>query len=108
MAHITEATQFHAKLAELKTKQAELQDVVTLAAECESAFMEQINNLEANFRSKIEEAVVNKQKRERMEERFKKFMEKNHKHVKTNTDLCRTYDILRVDNDRLQSKIKKL
>lgn len=43
-----------------------------------------------------------------MEERFKKVMEKNCEHAKTNTDLSGAYDILKIDNEQLQLKIQRL
>ncbi|XP_070042608.1 uncharacterized protein [Nicotiana tomentosiformis] len=105
--HNQEAAQLHEELEELKAKWVELQDAVTVAAELEYASMEQINNLKASLCSKIEEATA-EEKRARMEQRFKKVMEQNSEHARTNTDLCRTYGIMRDENEQLQSKIKKL
>lgn len=107
-AYSQEATQLRAELAELNVTWAELQDVVTVATECESASMKKIKNLEARLHSKMEEAIADAEKMERMKERLQRVMEKKCEHANTNTDLCRAYDILWVDNDRLQSKIKKL
>lgn len=87
IAHSREATQFHEDLEELKVKQNELQDVVTVAVEHESAFMKQIINLEASICFKTEETDAVKEKRARMEERFKKIMEQNQEHARTNTNL---------------------
>lgn len=58
IVHSQEATQKHVELAELKIKQAELQDVFTLVAEQESALMERIIYLEANICSKTEEVIA--------------------------------------------------
>ncbi|XP_070032061.1 uncharacterized protein [Nicotiana tomentosiformis] len=105
MVHNQQDTQLHTKLEELKVKWVELQDVVTVAAERESASMEQINKLKANLHSKIEEVAATQEKRARVEERLKKVMEQNHEHARTNIDLCWTYEIVRIKNDQLQSKI---
>lgn len=43
-----------------------------------------------------------------MEERFGKVMEQNCEHVKINTDIFEAYNILKVNNERLQLKIQKL
>lgn len=49
--------------------------------------------------SKIEGATVIEQKRARMEERLKKDMEKYLEYVRINTDLNKTYGILRAKNE---------
>lgn len=73
--HSREAAQLHEELEELKAKWAELQDVVTITAEYDSASMEQINNLEASVHSKMKEVAPVEEKRARMEERLKKVMD---------------------------------
>lgn len=70
-----------------------------MVVECESALVEQINNLESNLRFKTEEVVPAEEKREIMEERLKRVIKQNREHAKTNMDLCWTYDIFRIKND---------
>lgn len=77
----------HVDLAKLKTKWAELQDVMTSAAEHESAFMKKIKNLEAHLLPKIKEVAATDEKKVRMEERLKRVIEQNREHAKTNIDL---------------------
>lgn len=48
-----------------------MQDIVTTATDRVSTYMEQINNLEANLYSKIEEDVAAEEKIARMKERLK-------------------------------------
>lgn len=95
IAHNREAAQLHKELEEFKAKWAELQDVVIVAVECELTSLEQINNLETRLCSKIEEATVAEENISRLEERFRKIMEQNRKHARTNTDLNRTYNIVK-------------
>ncbi|XP_009592607.1 coiled-coil domain-containing protein SCD2-like [Nicotiana tomentosiformis] len=49
IAHSQEATQLHAQLQDVKAKWVKLQDVVLAAAECESASVEQVNNLKVDL-----------------------------------------------------------
>lgn len=51
MAHNHDAAQSYAQLQDAKTKWDELQDVVLATDECESAFVEKVNNLEATLMS---------------------------------------------------------
>lgn len=106
IAHSEKATHLHAELAELKIKWAKLQDAINSAAKREFAFMDRINNLEANLRSKTKEAAAAEEKISKMEDKFCKVMEQNCEHAKTNTDLSRAYNILKVHNERLQLKIQ--
>ncbi|XP_070010208.1 uncharacterized protein [Nicotiana sylvestris] len=99
IAHNREAAQLHKELEEFKAKWAELQDVVAVVGEHESASMEKINNLEARLRSKIKEVAAVEEKRAMMEEILKKFMEQNCEHARTNTNLCQTYDIGMAENE---------
>lgn len=108
MAHSQEATHLHAELDELKIKWVELQEVVNLEVERESSSMDRISNLEANLHSNTEEATTTEDNKTKMEERFRKVMEQNWKHSKTNIDLAGAYNILKVNNERLQLKIQKL
>lgn len=104
MAHSQEAAQLHNKLKDLKAKWAELQDVLVVVAERKSSSIEQISNLEANVRSKTKKVATADEKRARIEERFKKFMEQNREHTGTDTNLDRSYGIVRAENDQLQYK----
>lgn len=99
IVHSQEVTQLHVELAKLMIKWAELQKAVNSVVEREFASIERINNLEANLRSKTKEAIVAKEKSELMEERLRKVMEQNREHSKTNTNLSRAYNILKVDNE---------
>lgn len=63
--------------------------------------MEKINSLEESLHSKTEETTATKKKRAKIEKRLKKVMEQNREHMRKNTNLCRTYDIARVENEQL-------
>lgn len=105
-AHSQEATQQHAELNELKVKWVEFQDVVTSAAEYESSSMERIKNLEYNPRWR--KLLRPKRKGLRLRKGSERSCNKNVKTRKTNSDLAKTYNILKVDNEWLQSKIQEL
>lgn len=64
--------------------------------------------LEAAMHSKTEEASVSEEKRAKMEEILWNAMKQNCEHAKTNSELSGAYNILKVDNERVQSKIQKL
>lgn len=68
ISHIQEPTQFYDQLQEAKAKCAELHDDDLAAAEHKSAFEEQINNLKESLSSKIEDANVVEEKRDKMED----------------------------------------
>nr|XP_009608999.1 ensconsin-like [Nicotiana tomentosiformis] len=85
-----------------------LHDTVTTDAEHESAFMEQISNLEVGLRAKIEEASAAEEKRAKMEERLKKVTEHNRLHSTTNVELESKISTMKAENEELQAKIDKL
>lgn len=58
-----------------------------VAAERESAFEKQINNLKADLRSKTKETRVVEEKRAKMEERLKWSMYQNRLHSTMNVEL---------------------
>nr|XP_009804075.1 PREDICTED: uncharacterized protein LOC104249361 [Nicotiana sylvestris] len=95
-------------LKEAKAKWVELHDTVIAAAERESAFMEQVNNLEASLRSKIEKANATEERRAKMEETLKRVMEQNRLHSTTNVELNSKISTMKAENKKLQSKIDKL
>ncbi|XP_070057546.1 uncharacterized protein [Nicotiana tomentosiformis] len=113
MAHSQEADQLQEKLQEAKAKWVELHDVVLAAAERESAFEDQINNLKADLHSKTKEANPFEEKRVKMEEKFKRNMEKKWIHLNTTIELDSRLntmrserDDLQVETDRLQAKLQ--
>ncbi|XP_070054780.1 uncharacterized protein [Nicotiana tomentosiformis] len=108
MAHNEEAARLHENLKEAKAIWVELHDTVTAVAERESTLMEQVNNLEANLRSKTEEANAAEGKREKMKERLKRVIEQNRLHSTTNVELDSKISKMRAKNEKLQSKIDKL
>lgn len=59
------------------------------------------------MRSKTKEATVAEQKISMMDERLKKVMKQNREHAGTNTNLNRTYGIVRAGKKQLQSKIRR-
>lgn len=104
MALSKEATQLHAQLQDFKARWVKLQDAI----ESESAFVEQVHNLEVALSSKIEEATPTEEKQARMEERFKKIMKKNWVHITTICDLDLILDATRSERDGLHDEVVKL
>ncbi|XP_070039697.1 uncharacterized protein [Nicotiana tomentosiformis] len=105
MDYSQEAAQLHENLEEAKAKWVELHDMVIVIAEHESDFMEQVNNLEAVLRAKIEEANAADEMREKMKEKFKRVMEQNRLHSSNNVELDFRISGMRTENEELQSKI---
>ncbi|XP_070054037.1 uncharacterized protein [Nicotiana tomentosiformis] len=108
MDHSQETAQLHENFKEAKAKYVELHDIVTVAAERESAFMEQINNLKAKLHSKTKKANDYEERRAKMEERLKNVMEQNRLHSTTNVELDSKISTMKAENEKLQSQIDKL
>ncbi|XP_070004758.1 GRIP domain-containing protein RUD3-like [Nicotiana sylvestris] len=102
MVHNQKAAQLHEDIKDAKARWVELHDTMT------DAFMEQVNNLEASLRSKIEDDNATEERKTRMLERLKRVMEQNKLHSTTNVELDSKINIVKPENKNLQSKIKKL
>ncbi|XP_070008290.1 uncharacterized protein [Nicotiana sylvestris] len=107
MVHNQEAAQLHGDLKDAKAKWPEVHDVVT-AAECKSIFMEHVKNLEAKLFSKTEKSHVAEERRAKIEERLKRFMEQNRLHLTTNIEHDSKISTTKAKNEKLQSKIYKI
>ncbi|XP_070041165.1 uncharacterized protein [Nicotiana tomentosiformis] len=108
MAHSQEATQVHAQLQDVKARWDESQDVALAAIERESASIKPANNLEAALNSKAEEVASAEEKRARMEDRYKKIMDKNRVHISTICDLDLSLGATRSERDGLLAEVDRL